>query len=90
MYKLSSYVMFVLLVVPPCLLFVVNFYGNTVNVSFDQKHLFEGLKPVHNFLSDLVQYKEVTTEPVKYKYILSWCEAYGGKTYGWSFGSWPK
>ena len=89
MYKLNYYVIFVLLTGPPFALFILNFYGKSL--FFDQKYIFRRLKPLTNFLSDSIQYKETVTvtapASIEYKYILTWCEAYGGKTYSWAFGS---
>ena len=86
MSKLSNALLFILLIVPP-LLFLFNYYGNSF--SSTQDYIFKSMKPANHFLSDSTQYKETVSLPAKvsYKYILTWCEAYGGQTYGWAYGS---
>jgi len=86
MNKLGSYLLFLIVIVPPLLLLFVNLYGK--NMFFDKDFVFKSLKPANHSLSDSIQY--LATLPLKdesdYKYILTWCEAYGGQTYGWAYG----
>ena len=79
--------MFLLLIGPPFVLFLCNFYGNTLSV--DRVDIFKTLRPANHFLSDSIQHRETLPVPVQidYKYILTWCEAYGGQTYGWAYGA---
>ena len=83
---LGRFFLFLVVILPPVLLLFLTLYGKDFNVKKD----FKSLKPARRYLSDQNQYKnshlKSGQEKDEYKYILTWCEAYGGLTYGWEFG----
>ena len=85
-----SYVFVVTLIFgPPTVLYLL-YYVNIGFVSETPSRISLNLPPQQNYLDDTknLQEKEITNVDNKSetKYILTWCEAYGGYKYGWEFG----
>jgi len=86
MSSLGSFFLFLVVIFLPLLLLFLTPNWRDFNVNKGLK----SLKPARQYLSDQNQYENSHLNPrqemKEYKYILTWCEAYGGLKYGWDFG----